>query len=122
MWFIRRGSTASLPPSGVMAETVTVTSQTGYDSNANPIPPGGSVTLPALGIAPGNTTQSFVQGGEAEDAEFTVYLELGSPINDDDEINVRGVPCRARTKKWISPWTGRGGIEVLCKSATGSGG
>ena len=103
-----------------MTETVTVTSQTGYDSNANPIPPGGSVTLPALAVAPGNTTQSFVVGGEAEAVDFTVYLELGSPINDDDEINVRGNPYRARIKQWVSPWTGRGGIEVLCTSASGS--
>lgn len=104
-----------------MTETVTVTSQSGYDSNANPIPPGGSVTLTALAVTPGVTALTLAGGGDLDDVEYTVYLELGAPIFDDDEILVRGKPCRARVKHWVSPWTGRGGLEVLCKSATGGG-
>jgi hypothetical protein len=92
-----------------------------YDSDGNPTTTGAPIGVTALAIAPGATTFGFVEAGELDDVEFTAYFALGAPIADDDVIQVRGKLCRARVKEWRSPWTGRGGLEVLCKSATGVG-
>lgn len=106
-----------------MTETVTVTpSAGGYDADGNPIAAGDPITLPTLGIAPGNTSLQFEDASGLDDVQFTVYLKLGSPITDDDQITVRGKQCRARVQEWISPWTGRGGVVVLCRSTTGASG
>lgn len=103
--------------------TVQVSSSAaGYDSDGNPIPTGALVSIRAIAIAPGNTSLEFITGGDTDTAEYTVYLPLGSPIVDDDQIEVRGKHCRARVKEWISPYSGRGGLEVVCKSVTGAGG
>lgn len=104
-----------------MAETITVTPQSGYDSDGNPLPAGDPVTLTTLGIAPGNTVLTYGIGGDLDDVQFTVYLELGSAIADDDQITVRGKDCRARVQEWRSPWTNRGGLAVLARSTTGKG-
>jgi hypothetical protein len=97
-------------------------SAAGYDSDGNPIPTGAQISMRAIAIAPGNTSLAFITGGDTDVAEFTVYLPLGSPVVDDDQIEVRGKHCRARVREWVSPYTGRGGLEVLCRSVTGTGG
>lgn len=105
-----------------MAETVTVTPSGGdrYDSDGNPLPGGSPVTLPTLGIAPGNSELRYGVGGDLDDVQFTVYMELGSPVADDDEITVRGKQCRARVQEWRSPRTNRGGLVILARSTTGT--
>jgi hypothetical protein len=102
-----------------MSETVTVTPQSGLDKHGNPIDAGDPVVLPTLAIAPGNTLQTPGLGGDLDDVQFTVFLELGSAIADDDEILVRGKTCRARVQEWRSPWSERGGLVVLAQSSTG---
>lgn len=104
-----------------MTETVTVTPSGGdsYDSDGNPIAGGDPIALEALEIAPGNSLLSFGIGGDLDDVAFTVYLELGTPIVDDDTIEVRGKQCRARVGLWDS--TGLGGLAVLARSVTGAG-
>src|SRR5262245_22843643 len=105
-----------------MTETVLVAaSGGGYDSDGNPLPEAAPVVLPVLELAPGNTTQRFTVAGEVEEADYTVYLELGSPIVDDDVVTVRGKQCRARVREWRSQRSGRGGLEVLCVSTSGKG-
>jgi hypothetical protein len=106
-----------------MAETVTVTPLFGMDDNGNPKPAGVPVVLTPIAIAPGNTALSFGEGGDQDVAEFTVYLQLSdeSKVKDDDQIEVRNHTCLARVRVWRSPRTGRGGVEVLCRSATGKG-
>lgn len=105
-----------------MAETVTVTpSGGGYDDDGNPIDGGDPIVLPTLGIAPGNSEVKFGDSGDTENVAFTVYMTLGQPVSDDDEITVRGVPCRARVLEWRSPRTNRGGLVVLAQSSTGAG-
>lgn len=107
-----------------MTETVTVTSLFGHDTNGDPTPPGTPFTLTPIAIAPGNTTRQFGEGGDLDDVEFTVYLNLSDEgkVKDDDQIAVRGRTCFARVRVWRSPWSARGGIEVLCHSATGKAG
>lgn len=95
-------------------------SAAGWDSDGNPIDTGALISMRAIAIAPGNTSLGFVEAGGGDVVEYTVYLPLGSPIVDDDLITVRGKQCRARVKEWVSPWTGRGGLEVLCAAATGA--
>ncbi|MCV7205303.1 hypothetical protein H7J71_25185 [Mycolicibacterium peregrinum] len=103
------------------AETVTVTPLFGNDDDGNPVPAGTPVVLTPIAIAPGNTTRQFGEGGDLDAAEFTVFLKLAdeAKIADDYQIEVRGKTCLARVRVWRSPRTGRGGIEVLCRSATG---
>lgn len=105
-----------------MAETVTVTPMSEMDANGDPVAPGAPVVLTPIAIAPGNTTRQFGESGELEAAEFTVYLRLAdeSKIADDYAIRVRERDCFARVQVWRSPRTGRGGVVVLCRSATGA--
>jgi hypothetical protein len=104
-----------------MIETVTVTPNNGLDGDGNPVAAGAPVTVSTLAVAPGNTVLQYGIGGDLDDVVFTVYLELGSAVADDDVITVRGKQCRARVQEWISPWTGRGGLAVLARSTTGRG-
>lgn len=103
-----------------MTETVTLKpSQTSrYDSNGNPILPGPGQPIQALEVEPGNGLLAFGIGGDLDDVAFTVYCELGTPIHDDDELEVRGRHCRARVALWDSG--GQGGLAVLARSVTGA--
>jgi hypothetical protein len=120
-----------------VTETVTVTPQVKYDTDGNPVPGSADpVELTPLEVAPGNTLLSFGIGGELDDVEFTVYLPLrvrtgmdGTAalyqdttdlVADDCAINVRGRDCRARIQLWKSQRSAtKGGLAVLCRSATG---
>lgn len=112
------------------AETVVVTPASGYDNDGDPIAPGSPVTLAPLEIAPGNTGQVFNDNGVLDTAEFTLYFPLRvrvagewvaaeSVVRDDYAIKVRDRDCWARVQVWRSQRTHRGGVVVLCKSATG---
>jgi hypothetical protein len=110
-----------------VTEFITVTPGGGYDHDGNPRPPGASHTLAAYDIAPGNTARVFGDRGELVLADFTVYLPLRSAgqdtqnlIADGDRVLVRGRECIAQVRLWKSG--GRGGLAVLCKSATGGTG
>jgi hypothetical protein len=102
-----------------MSEVVVLTpsNQDRYDSDGNPVAGGDPVTLHPLEIAPGNTLLTYGIGGDLDDVAFTVFFELGTPIVDDDELEVRGKHCRARVGLWDS--TGLGGLAVLARSTTG---
>lgn len=103
------------------AETVVVTPQFGIDSDGNPRTDADPVTLTPLAVAPGNTLQRPADGGELDEADFTVFLSLADEgkVHDDYSITVRGRECRARVQVWRSPRSGRGGVVVLARSATG---
>lgn len=104
-------------------EQVTVTTAGGLDNDGNPLPDGEPVVIDAFTVAPGNTTGQFTESGGLDSAEFTVYLPLGSPISDDDLIEVRGRTCLARVQEWRDPWSSADALEcleVLCKSTTGA--
>ena len=105
------------------SEPVTVTPAGGLDSDGNPISDGTPVVIDAITVAPGNTTGQFTESGGLDSTEFTVYLPIGSPVNDDDLIEVRGRHCLARVQEWRDPWPGDLAVEatvVLCKSTTGA--
>lgn len=110
------------------AETVEVRSASGFDSNGDPVAAGPAVVLAPLEIAPGNTARIVGDDGALDAAEFTLYFGLrvrvdgqwvaaDTVIRDDYAVTVRGRKCLARVQKWSSG--GRGGVVVLCKSATG---
>lgn len=103
-------------------ETVTVTSQAGLDEDGNPTSGGIPAVVETIAIAPGNTSFAFMDSGDVDSAEFTVYLPVGSPVHDDDLITVRGRTCRARVQEWRDPWPSGEpleGLVVLCRSVTG---
>lgn len=103
-------------------ETVTITPTFGYNSGGDPLPDGTPFDLAPKFIAPGNTLREFGAGGDLEEAEFTVFLELTDlgKVKDDDRIGVRGKDCFARVQDWVSPRTHRGVVAILAKSATGT--
>lgn len=104
-------------------ETVTVTPTFGYDDNGDPKPDGTPFPLTPKFIAPGNTLREFGVGGDLEQADFTVFLELTDlgKVKDDDRITVRGNEnLYARVQDWVSPRTGRGVVAILAKSGTGT--
>lgn len=113
-----------------MTELVTITPDAGLDAKGNPQPGGTPFEVSALEVAPGNTLLAYGIGGDLDSVEFTVYLPLRIRMGDPavwtavDEaatqnfsILVRGRYCRGRVQRWESG--GRGGIAVLCTSATG---
>ena len=110
-------------------ETVEVRSVSGFDNKGDPIAPGSPVTLTPIGIAPGNTANIVGENGALDVADFTLYFPLrvrlsggtyaatDTVVRDDYQVTVRERTCRARVQKWDVG--GRGGVVVLCKSATG---
>lgn len=113
-------------------ETVTVTPHFGMNDDGDPVPPGSPVVLTPLVVAPGNTSLIFGRDGDQDIVEFTVYFGLTSHrpdtntwvattdvIADNYGINVRDRDCLTRVRVWRSPRSSLGGVEVLCRSATG---
>jgi hypothetical protein len=111
-----------------VTETVTITPDTGFDGKGNPKPGGTPFTVPALEIAPGNTQLAYGVGGDLDKVEFTVFLPLrmreadgwvsvAEKATDNFSVEVRERFCRGRAQVWQSG--GRGGVVVLCHSATG---
>ncbi|MDB2211827.1 hypothetical protein [Mycobacteroides abscessus] len=102
-------------------ETVIVTPTFGYDDDGEPRPDGTPFPLTPKFVAPGNTLREFGVGGDLEQADFTVFLELTDrgKVKDDYRIEVRDKDCFARVQDWVSPRTGRGVVAVLATSGTG---
>jgi hypothetical protein len=92
------------------------------DDDGNPVAAGGGgpTTIYARAIAPGDTRLTPGATSDLDEVAFTAYFNLGDPIADNNMVMVRGRLCRARVKEWVSPWSGRGGLEVACISATGA--
>lgn len=90
-----------------------------YDSDGNPVLPGPPAPIEAIEVEPGNGLLAYGVGTDLDDVAFTVYCELGTPIVDDDELEVRGRQCMARVATWDSG--GQGGLAVLARSVTGAG-
>lgn len=113
-----------------MSETVTVTPQSGTNSDGDPMPAGTPFDVVAMEIAPGNTLLRYGIGGDLDNVDFTAYLPLRvktavdadyqttvSALTDDFRILVRGRDCLGRVQEWNS--SGQGGVVVLCHSARG---
>ena len=120
-----------------MTEVVTITPDTGFDGKGNPKPGGTPFDITALEVAPGATQLAFSAGGDLDSVEFTVFLplrarlpRLDNPVltewasvaarcTENFSVKVRDRFCRGRAQVWDSG--GRGGVVVLCESATGKG-
>jgi hypothetical protein len=114
-----------------MTETVAVIPTVGNDSNGDPVAQSEPITITPLEISPGNTAIRYGFGGDLTDVEFTIYLPLRvrtavdtwTPTEDlvrnGDEIDIRGRRCVATVQVWRSQRSGRGGVAVLARSASG---
>lgn len=105
-----------------MSEFVTVYPTTGNDSNGDPVSSGPPRVIKPLEIAPGNAVIKWGVGGDLQNIEFTVFLELKHEknIKTGDEIEVRGRRCVAAVQVWRSQRSpNQGGIAVLATSASG---
>lgn len=78
-----------------------------------------STALTALAVAPGGGSDRTDRGRTGKDVACTVYFLLGTDIVNSDELTVRGERFRIIVNEWRSPWTGRGGLEVLCTRGQG---
>ena len=105
-----------------MAETVTIFPTVGNDDNGDPLPQGAPIVVTPLEIAPGNAVNKWGVGGDMQNIEFTVFLELRHErsIKTGDEMLVRGRRCLAAVQVWRSQQSpNQGGIAVLATSASG---
>ncbi|HUY02392.1 MAG TPA: hypothetical protein VMV33_03840 [Rhodocyclaceae bacterium] len=105
-----------------MTEKVTIFPVVGNDDNGDPLPEGAPIVVTPLEVAPGNAVLKYGVGGDLQNIEFTVFLELRheSNIKTGDEMLVRGRRCVAAVQIWRSQQSpNQGGIAVLATSASG---
>lgn len=76
-------------------------------------------TLTAMAVAPGGGSESVERFRNGESVAVTVYFPLGTDVINSDELTVRGERFSIIVNGWRSPWTGRGGLEVLCTRGQG---
>lgn len=115
-----------------MTERVTITPLGGLNTNGDPRSDGTPFDLVAWEVAPGNTLLQYGIGGDLDTVEFTVFLPLRiraqvgadwlwqpviDKLTDSFAVDVRGRHCIGRAQEWNSG--GRGGLAILCHSATG---
>lgn len=101
-----------------MTETVTRHRGGGRDENGQLIPATDEPLTP-IAIAPGAGSEYAERSREGESTAYTVYFQTGTDVVNSDEITVRGDRFGVIVNDWRSPWTGRGGLEVLCTRAQG---
>lgn len=81
-------------------------------------PDGAPFDVIARSVEAGASTERFGEGTSIE-AEFTVTLDLGTPIKTGDWIVVRGLECRALVTRQESQWAERRELVVLAQFARG---
>ncbi|RDI13452.1 hypothetical protein DEU38_13427 [Rhodococcus sp. AG1013] len=93
----------------------------GIDSNNDPIP--SSVERTAMrvkAVSPGVSKRNSGVARNGETIEYTLYFTPAPDLTNDDEIEVRGLVCKARVLDWRSAFgTGRRGLEVLAVTSRG---
>jgi hypothetical protein len=83
------------------------------------ITPASDDPLSAVAVAPGAGSEYVERARDGESIEFTVYFQSGTDLVNSDEMTVRGDRYSIIVNDWRSPWTGRGGLEVLCTRGQG---
>ena len=80
---------------------------------------GSDANLLAFAVAPGGGDDFTGREREGEQVRCTVYFLDSVDIVNGDELTVRGGRFQVTVNVWRSPWTNRGGVEVLCKRGQG---
>jgi hypothetical protein len=81
--------------------------------------PESTATFTAKAVAPGGGNHRVERGRDGADIDSIIYFDDAPDIRNDDELLVRGRRMRVIVNEWRSPWTGRGGLEVLCVRGQG---
>lgn len=81
--------------------------------------PASDVTLKAFAVAPAGGSHYGGRGRGGRVAKTTVYFTRQVDLVSDDELTVRGERYQIVVNPWRSPWSGRGGVEVLCDRGQG---
>lgn len=89
----------------------------GRDENGQLVAAGSSVSLSAIGVAPGGGSKRLMRARTGEDVVHVVYFRLGTDVVNSDELTVRGERFRIIVNDWRM--RGRGGLEVLCTRGQG---
>lgn len=90
----------------------------GRDEDGRQIP-ASELDLVALAVAPGGGTHYAARQRDGEQVACVVYFATKVDIRNGDELSVRGRRHAVIVNDWRSPWTGRGGLEVLCTRSQG---
>lgn len=90
----------------------------GRDENSE-LTPTSDAPLLALAVAPGGGSEYTERGRNGETVACTVYFAKGVDVVNGDELTVRGERFGVVVNDWRSPWTSRGGLEVLCTRGQG---
>lgn len=93
----------------------------GRDENGQLIP-ADSLPMVARAVAPvpsSGNVEYVERAREGESIACTVYFDSGTDIVNSDELTVRGERFGIIVNDWRSPWTDRGGLEVLCTRGQG---
>jgi hypothetical protein len=101
-----------------MTETVTRHRGGGRDEDGQLIA-ATDAALTAIAVAPGAGSEFAERAREGESTAYTVYFPTGTDVVNSDEMTVRGERFGLIVNDWRSPWTGRGGLEVLCTRSQG---
>lgn len=88
------------------------------DDNDDPIP-GAETALMAVAVRPGSTLGNRDRGRNGENVAYTVFFWPPADLKDGDKLRVRGDLCDTVVLDWVSPYTGRRGLEVLCSTGKG---
>lgn len=100
-----------------LGEQVVIIPAGGRDLDGNYAATGTAVPVTARAVTAGNTLQRFGAAGSALAADFTVVLDIDTPISDGDWIEVRGHTCRALITAQLSQWQDRNQLVVLARTA-----
>lgn len=100
--------------------SVTVTRHRGgsRDEDGNYIP-GSDVDLAAAAVAPAGGYHQVQPARDGETVACTVYFTDFADLTNADELTVDGERYQIVVNSWRSPWTARGGLEVLCTRGQG---
>lgn len=101
-----------------MTEIVVRHRNGGRDKNSAWLP-GSDAELVAFAVAPSGGSDFVAREREGEQVACAVYFIDPVDIVSSDELTVRGERFQVTVNVWRSPWTNRGGVEVLCKRGQG---
>ena len=99
-------------------ETVTRHRGARYDEDGK-LTPASTTSLAATAIAPGGGGHNVERARDGRTVQCTVYFTTFVDLVNGDELTVRGNRFQIIVNEWRSPWTGRGGLEVLCVKGQG---
>lgn len=99
-----------------LGERVVIIAAGGRDLDGNYTATGTPTVVVSRAVTAGNQIRRFGAGGAVIAADFTVILDLDTPISDGDWMEVRGRTCRVLVGEQLSQWQARQQLVVLARA------